>query len=224
MKNLSQFCAASILLSSILIAQSGPKFLVQAPGSTGFECCAADFNAVEQLPDSIQSIIRSTLTDCLGDFAKKFEFVWGQSVDLDEFFRLNPNRGTRKWVVPAYELVYTWTDSSLGISRFVLQIHFDKYGQLLEMNFPHLHDQARRKICSLLSAVHIAANYVKRNGYGAANYEIDLKYDQSLDSLVWEVSFVQKLHSQATDYRTVFVDAVNRTVIRSSNTSVVVFH
>ncbi len=174
-----------------------------------------------QLPIDIRAIVNRVFSERVADFfVGKVKFREGVHQDVRKYLSHNNKvlgeitQPTRRWVVPAYDLWFTYSDSSVGVKSYSVHLLLDEYGQILSLNLPH-QDQYRSRTYSdslakdgrhlkvwhapehsyslspLDLAVDSATLWAKTSHFHTDSSDFGLRYDECSDSLFWTVSFFQ---------------------------------
>ncbi len=216
MTRLSYVVVSISFLSNILLCQTG--YVSQEPYSVGYRCCDTTIKSLTELPADILTIVKKIFDYRLGFFAKHLVFVDGQVIDLDSYFRLNKNNGQFSWQLPAYDLRFSFSDTSLGIQKIIIQLTLDKYGQVISFQLPHRSANPEPiNIIPMKRALFVAQAKARADGFLVDQYKVDFGYDERQDALVWKFDFVQEESESIKNYRRVIVSAKGAYVIESTN-------
>lgn len=186
-----------ILTIICLTNLKGQQILVEQTfnGYTDYGQHAKVIESVTELPDQIQTALEAYITDMVGSNINNVAFSHGQNVDLKSYF-CEPNRkaSSYQWVVPAYDLNYVLSDTTLGIKSYYLQIRLDEYGQLLRANWPRKGYLNKGKVQSISKIVQFAVDQANSRGYLTSKYVSDLKFNSDSESLNWLFQFPETLN------------------------------
>lgn len=190
-KNL-RFILFIFLLIVCLTESKGQQILVDQPfnGFTVYGPNASNIDSVSELPDQIKTAVEAYLTDMVGSNIKNVTFSHGQNIVLKSYFS-NPNHKVSSFQrqVPAYDLNFVLSDTTLGIKSYFIQFRLDEYGQLLSANWPKKGYSNKEKFQSTAKIIQFALEEANSRGFLASKYETDLKFNPNSESLNWVFKF-----------------------------------
>jgi hypothetical protein len=169
-----------------LLAQS-ERMIEQVGGSIYYGPYAQEVVSENSLPMHIQVNARGYLDKILPGLNDSITFSHGQIIDLAKIFAEEPKTYDHYKLVPKYELDFYLQYKNLGIKKYNLQIELDEYGQILSTNWPKK-TIALSNSKSLSEIENYALNEAKSKNLYWKTYEIELKYDEDIDELYWEVN------------------------------------
>jgi hypothetical protein len=175
-----------------------------------------NINSLEELPDDIKQAVTSHLISRLGnDFFKKLTFVGGVIINLDDLYKLEPERKNYQWKMPSYELHFSFSDLAKGIKSYRTYIQLDERGCVLkEIGLPELSKHPEKSnIVPLSEAVRIAVE----NNFPKKKIFLSLDYDGDVDSVVWIVEGPPRNHKTYGCNDTLEIDAHNSKVLKHKN-------
>jgi hypothetical protein len=143
-------------------------------------------NSLNELPNDIRLAVISHLTARLGsDFFKKLTFVEGVIINLDELYKLEPERKNYHWKMPSYELHFSFSDLTKGIRSYRTYVQLDERGNVLkDVGLPEISKRPEKaSILPLNEAVRIAVE----NNFPRKKMSLSLDYDKDADSIIWIV-------------------------------------
>ncbi|MCU4177861.1 hypothetical protein [Carboxylicivirga sp. N1Y90] len=152
-----------------------------------------DYSDLDSLPLDIKILSTKILKNQTGDFASKMIFSWGNSIDLENYFKAYPDRlNFKNTIIPSYSLHYSFIDSSLGVSRYEVLMWLDKYGQITSLNFPHCYDFQAYDFLPLDNAKMISDSLILFEDFLYDDFSYLLKYDTLRNDLIWDIYYIRR--------------------------------
>jgi len=136
---------------------------------------------LDELPSAVIAHLKAHLKDRVGsNFYSKLKFDWGQRVDLDELYKIEPYWKTRK--IAKYNLIFHFSKKTKGLKAFYCRIGLDESGGIVdEINLPKISEAPNKaKLITLRKAIEIANS----NGF-TPNAYAEFSYYNETDSFVW---------------------------------------
>jgi hypothetical protein len=172
----------------------------------------------DYLPEKIQVVTLDFIKKRFDDYSLKIKFIDAQISPIDSFFiedieALKENN-TIIHPIPYYDLYFSFKDVNLGISQYAIRIGIDKFGQVIECNFPLM--SSGRKINSLMVAKEysdslLTVMYPKIN---KENPKISLEYSKENDILKWEFCYLISTTLNQRDYLCLILNAHDKSLIK----------
>lgn len=119
-KNL-RFILFIFLLVICLSDSKGQQILVDQSfnGFSGYGQHAFKIDSESELPDLIQKTLKVHLENMFGRNKNNLKYSHGQKVDLKSHFSETTNEvSSYDWLVPAYDLNYVFSDTTMGINSY----------------------------------------------------------------------------------------------------------
>ena len=180
----------------------------------GFMRCTKVIASDENLPEIIKSSIDSIFSYRLGSFKSKVKYSSGNWINLIELFKFMPSQKFT-WQVPEFELYYSFSDSNLGINRYIAALWLDHFGQIIRFDFPHLSEPKTIEFIKWDKAYSEAKKHIHSIKVLDEGQVTDFKYDKITDKMIWEVSFfLEKSENSWKNYH-IFIDAITGEFIRN---------
>jgi hypothetical protein len=155
------------------------------PRITYFNYFPKELYSIVELPKSIQLKVKSQLIGRVGkSFFKTIKLNGGQIINLERFYLQNPDAKTNGYVPHSYSLCFMIIDSNTGASFYSFNLTLDEHGDLTsKINLPDIgHNAKKTNIIPISYAILIA----KRNMFYDKQTKYELKYDEQIESLIWE--------------------------------------
>jgi hypothetical protein len=146
--------------------------------------------SLSEIPAPVRARLMAHLRSRLGvGFVERLEFTGGQVIDFAELRRVDPDSKDYKWEVPAYILDFAFKMSEAGIASYTVQISLRSDGSVLEeIGLPKFAaSPGKLALTPLSEAIDVAVS----RGFARDQMDVDLRYDEKIDSLVW--TFDQKV-------------------------------
>ena len=168
------------------------------------------FKAMNALPEGLRVKAVNHLRERLGDeFYSRLKFVSGSSIDIEEYFRINP--GT-KWKVHSYELVFRYADSRRGLKEYYARTRLDSNGEVIEeIDLPEVSKFPNK---ANIISVDAAADIAKSRGFESKTMNIDIRYDEDAGSLVWIIETFAREDRYTSSTRVLVVDAHSGQILK----------
>jgi len=184
-----------------------------------------ELDSLNQLPAKIQSKAKTIINTTMTGFRSRVNFIGANIIDLDSWEKENTvSKIEFSKVVPKYELHFQLCDSLLGIKSYCVDLDFDKYGQLLNYNWPTDSYSIRAKFLKPEVIKRNALELAKRKKYKTKRFISELIYEKNLNKLCWHVSFWQKTTYQKNGhtekFKTIIIDVTSTKHIRESDTAI----
>jgi hypothetical protein len=155
---------------------------------------------LDDLPEKIQVVTLDFIKKRFVDYSLKIKFVNAQISTIDSLFiedieALKENNAVIN-PIPYYDLYFSFKDIDLGISQYVIWIGIDKFGQVIDCNFPRIYNNSKiyalEKVTeysdSLLVAKYPEIKIDKRT--------VSLSYDKGKDILIWQICYPKTYKGQ----------------------------
>ncbi len=191
------------------------KGVESTDGNLGFMCCTKIIASDEHLPEIIKSSIDSIFSFRLGLFKSKVKYSSGKWINLVELFKSMPSHKFT-WQVPEFELYYFFSDSNLGINRYVIALWLDHFGQIIRFDFPHLSKPRTIEFIKWDKAFSEAKKHIHSVKVLDEGEVTDFKYDKTSDKMVWEVSYYLEKDEYSWTCFHVLIDAITGEFVRTS--------
>jgi hypothetical protein len=171
------------------------KMIVDKPfcGTTYYGGYSKYIKTLTELPPRIQYNVKKYLENCLGSMVDSVQFLNGQLVDLNNYFKEDSTIYKYEWIVPKFDLNFILKDNSIGIKKYYIQVKLDNFGQLLFINWPKKHHSNKSKLENRLEIECYALKEAKLKGYNLINYEVDFDFNKKEDVLSWRFYFPIKI-------------------------------
>ncbi len=205
-----------ILTIACLTDLKGQQILVEQTfnGNTSYGQHAKAIDSITELPDQIQTALQVYLTDMFGSTFQNINFSHGQKVNLKNYFSESNKVFNYQWLVPAYDLNYVLSDTTLGIKSYYVQIRLDDYGQLLTSNWPIKGYSNKQKFQSPSEIIKFALDQARSRGYLASEYSSDLKYNPDSKSLNWVFRFPKTLNADNKQFDVLEISLTSLKVVK----------
>jgi len=203
-----------LLLIICLNDSKGQQILVDHPfnGFTVYGQYASRIDSESELPDQIQKTVKAHLENMLTSNKNNLNYSHGQKVDLKRYFSENKDGiSNYDWLVPAYDLNYLFSDTTLGIKSYYVQLRLDEYGQLLTANWPRKGYSNKETFQSIGKIIQFALEQAKLRGFLVSKYETDLKFNPYSESLNWVFKFPSSLNPDKNQFEVI---EINMTLLR----------
>lgn len=176
---------------------------------------------IDKVPVNIKMNLELYLKVILGDWFGKITFLEGSIADLDGYFKANPLAFKRDWLVPKYQFIYLLSDENIGISKYYIKIDMDKYGQILNCNWPskdfnytHSFDETTSKPFknSFISNELMFENAMKWamvNSIPTGNYTVELTYNTEKNIMCFSFKFLTRKKGSRRSFRVVEFNWLN---------------
>ena len=182
-----------------------------------------ELDSLNQLPAKIQSKAKTIINTTMTGFLSRVNFIGANVIDLDSWQKEDTLSEVEfNKVVPKYEFHFQLCDTLLGIKSYCVDLDFDRYGQLLNYNWPTDSYSIRAKFLKPNMIKKKALEFAKRKRYKTRKFISGLVYDKNLNMLCWHVSFWQKTTYQKNGhtekFNTIIIDATSTKHIRECGT------
>ena len=211
-------CCIYVLLNHICFGQNRPLINDPFVGLPVRPSQVRNIDSLNQLPTRISYIIENLLKTAMTDFVDNIFFIQGQDIDLeslsanDSIFQID-----YKYVVPKYELFFELRDTTIGIKSHCLRLSLDKYGQILQFDWPRDAFNKRDVFIEPVVLEKTALRYARAKKYKTETCLYGFYYDEAKKCLCWHFSYLQKStgdeFNYAKKYKTIVVDALENYVI-----------
>lgn len=184
-----------------------------------------------ELPPTVLAELVSHLKSRLGErFYGALEFSWGEMIDLDELYRVEPY--WKREEVGSYDLTFYFSDQKKGLKAFYSKIVLDARGHAIEeINLPDLANYPEKaNLISVAQAMKIAAD----NGFVGSSKWPDFEYNEENESFAWVIHDGQEVKQKGVcpssddvfmighgPYRRIFIEAHTGRVLKTDCYSIV---
>jgi len=206
MKNLLFTIFFLTVINTLLIGQN--KMIVEQPysGNIMYGKSARQLDSISELPSVIQYNLNGYFDRILGTLHSDTKFSHGQVVNLNEYFYKDSATFGYGWIVPTYDLHFILQDTSIGLKCYYIQIRMDKYGQIIECNWPRENYSDKSKFISRTEIEQFALRQAEMKLIDTTNYEVDLKYNKSFDILCWVFKFPESNIQNPRKFKAIEID------------------
>jgi len=158
-------------------------------GVTYYDDFSKNLSSLNKLPRIIVYNIQNLIKTSMGEFSPDVTFSNGQIVDLKRYFAHNKDVSSYMWIVPKYDLNFNLTDTSMGFKNYTLNINTDKYGQIIDINWPRRGYDHKSVFVSRDSIKKFALAEAKRLNFNLINYKVDFYYSKRDEKFLWQFLF-----------------------------------
>jgi hypothetical protein len=183
-------------------------------------------DSLKELPTRIQFIINQLLDTAMTDFKQNIKFSHGQIIDLDYWARKDSIFFPMeyRYVVPKYQLYFDLRDTAISVKNYSFELGLDQYGQITCFEWPRENYNKRNKFVKGSRILKEAIKYAKAHKYKTQDFIYEFRYNNELEKMCWEISFLQKSvgnqYNFSKDYVTLLFDATSLTFLQEYGTSV----
>lgn len=156
-------------------------------GLTYFGGLTKNINSLNELPPDIYRKLNLNLKSCFGDSLNSIRFLHGQEIDIKKYYRDNPE--SFGGVVPKYDLEFMFSDTSLGIKSFEVNVRMDEYGQVLKFAWPREWKATKDLLYSKEHIIKRVMIHAKKNGITSNPAATEFRFDPKNDQLIWVFLF-----------------------------------
>lgn len=168
---------------------------------------------IKQAPENIKINLELYLKVILGDWFDKVTFHEGLEADLDGYFKENPLAYKRGWLATKYQFVYLLSDENIGISKYYIKIDMDKYGQIINCNWPckdfnytySFNEKTTTPFKNSFQNNELmfenAMKWAKANSVPTDNYSVELTYNKEKKILCFRFEFLTEKRGNSKSYR-----------------------
>jgi len=168
---------------------------------------------INQAPENIKMNLEIYLKVILGNWFEKATFHEGLEADLDGYFKENPLAYKRGWLATKYQFVYLISDENIGISKYYIKIDMDKYGQIINCNWPskdfNYTYSFNEKITTPFQnnfqnnklMFENAMKWAKANSVPTDNYSVELTYNKEKNIMCFTFEFLTEKRGNSKSYR-----------------------
>ena len=168
---------------------------------------------IEKTPEHIKVNLEIYLKVILGDWFDKVTFYEGLIADLDGYFKENPLAYKRGWLATKYQFVYLLSDENIGISKYYIKIDMDKYGQIINCNWPSkdfnytyfFNEKTTTPFQNNFQNNELmfenAMKWAKANSVPTDNYSVELTYNKEKNIMCFTFEFLTKKRGNSKSYR-----------------------
>jgi hypothetical protein len=205
-----------ILISFIARGQNNDS-VNQNIGLRYFDLEPKRLYSLDSIPKIIKEISLDFLKFRLADYYSKIEFINGQIFNTDTIQnKLNELKIRNRFIqpIPYYDLNFALIDTSIGINKLWINIELDKFGQLIDCNFPIL--EPKSKIISIESAKIFSDSIIntKYPEIKSDNYKIELNFDKKEQQLEWIICYLRREERNEKDYICLYINALRIELIK----------
>lgn len=192
--------------------------IYQNIGNRGFNIESQKIDVFYELPERIQELSSSFITNRFGDYSSGIKFINAQIFLIDSIYKSDirdlKERNTMVEPIPYYDLNFSFRDSSLGISQYWINIGMDRLGQVIYCNFPYL-GSSRMKINSIQKVKEYSDSIMIKMypEINRAEYKIDLNYNIDNDILIWQFCYLKSAEGNKKDYHCLLINAHSNVLI-----------
>ena len=168
---------------------------------------------IEKAPENIKINLELYLKIILGDWFNKVTFYEGLIADLDGYFKENPLAYKRGWLATKYQFVYLLSDDNIGISKYYIKIDMDKYGQIINCNWPskdfnytyffneNTTIPFKNNFQSNELMFENAMKWANANSVPTDNYSVELTYNKEKNIMCFKFEFLTEKRGNSKSYR-----------------------
>jgi hypothetical protein len=169
---------------------------------------AAKPHSLAEIPESIRLGLVAHLRTRLGnDFYRRLQFSGGQVVNIHELHRVYPDSINFRWEVPAYDLLFTFHMSEIGLDSYTAEIQLRANGSVLqELDLPDFADDPGKLHFTTLGEALLTA---ESKGFDPGKVAAQIAYDSKADALIWRLSAVSFFDGLVTKFENIdiYVDS-----------------
>ncbi|MGG9962470.1 hypothetical protein [Ferruginibacter sp. SUN106] len=174
--------------------------------------------SLNDLPVPIQQIVSAHLINKAGTaFYSRLRLSGGQIVNLNRLQKIEHYKREYQWTPQTYYLCFSFSDTTLGIARYTLQMVLDSNGNIIEdIELPDIAaDSTKGNLLSMQKAIEVA----KANDYYDEHTTIEFEYDRESDGFTW--SFSKSLYNKDHTYinKDFVIAAHNGKILKQSSSS-----
>ncbi len=167
----------------------------------------------EKVPENIKINLELYLKVILGDWFDKITFYEGLIADLDGFFKENPLAYKRGWLATKYQFVYLLSDENIGISKYYIKIDMDKYGQIINCNWPSkdfnytysFNEKTTTPFQNNFQSNELmfenAMKWANANSVPTDKYSVELTYNKEKNIMCFTFEFLTEKRGNSKSYR-----------------------
>jgi hypothetical protein len=167
---------------------------------------------LNQVPENIKMNLELYLKVILGDWFEKATFYEGLKANLEDLFKENPLAYKRGWLATTYQFVYLLSDENIGISKYYIKIDMDKYGQIINCNWPsksfnytYEFDEKttpfRNNFKSNELMFENSMEWAKNNLISTDNYSVELTYNKKKNIMCFTFKFLTEKKGNNKTFR-----------------------
>ncbi len=176
---------------------------------------------IEEVPEYIKVNLELYLKVILGDWFDKVTFYEGLIADLDGYFKENPLAYKRGWLATKYQFVYLLSDENIGISKYYIKIDMDKYGQIINCNWPSkdfnytysFNEKTTTPFQNNFQSNELmfenAMKWAKANSVPTDSYSVELTYNKEKNIMCFTFEFLTEKRGNSKSYRVAEFDWLN---------------
>lgn len=168
---------------------------------------------INQIPENIKLNLELYLKVILGDWFEKATYFEGLRVNLEEYFKENPLAYKRGWLATEYQFVYLLSDEKIGISKYYIKIDMDRYGQIINCNWPskdfkytdYFNEKTTAPFKNNFQTNELmfenAMKWAKANSVPTDNYSVELTYNKEKNIMCFTFQFLTEKKGNRKSYR-----------------------
>lgn len=150
------------------------------------------FNSKDELPESVNKIISNVFTSQTDLDISKLKFNFCEIYDVDKYLTDYPDSINKYSLpIPKYIAVYSWSDTTIGVKKYNIELFMDNFGQIIYFNFPHQYKNRGYNFMSLDSAKYKADSIINLDTTIYKDYyvQIQLLYNINENDLFWFIDY-----------------------------------
>ncbi len=167
----------------------------------------------EKVPENIKINLELYLKIILGDWFDKITFYEGLIADLEGYFKENPLAYKRGWLATKYQFVYLLSDENIGVSKYYIKIDMDKYGQIINCNWPSkdfnytyfFNEKTTTPFKNNFQSNELmfenAMKWANANSVATDNYSVELTYNKEKNIMCFTFEFLTEKRGNSKSYR-----------------------
>lgn len=156
-------------------------------GLTYFGGLTKNINSLNELPPNVYHKLKLYLKSSFGDSLKSIRFSHGQEIDIKKYYLDYPE--SFGGVVPKYDLEFMFSDTSLGIKSFEVNVRMDEYGQVLKFTWPKDWQANKGLLYSKERIIKLVMIHAKKNGITSNPTATEFRFDPGNGQLIWAFLF-----------------------------------
>ncbi len=146
-------------------------------------------DSIAELPQSVQSKLKSYLSKFMGSMVDSTSYAEGEVLDLESYCKKVPYARTnsKNGLITKYYLQFLLKDKSIGIENYCLHVELGEEGQLISIDWPQSGYNDKSKFISRNDIKEFALKYTDSVGFKDQKWKI--RFRQSDKNLSWDFEY-----------------------------------
>ena len=217
-KTLSRTLTVIILLIFSFKSYSQERIIVDTDiinlsSLTGNKQYSISITDLKKVPDNIQFNLDNYLKLILDKLYPNANFRDGYISDLTGYFEENPNAFERGWIITKYQFVFNLKKPEIGIINYPIKVDMDEYGQIIDCNWPRKWFGRVNHFVERTEIEKKAMKWAEKNTLNSKDFDVDLKYNEDENTMVWVFQFPAKKSGVGRSYQILEINWDNNTII-----------